>query len=60
METLEKNTHKQIGEFVAEDYRTAAVFSKYKIDFCCNGGRTLDIACKKKGLDPMSANTYTH
>jgi regulator of cell morphogenesis and NO signaling len=51
METLEKNTQKQIGEYVAEDYRTAAVFSKYKIDFCCNGGRTIDEACQKKGLD---------
>jgi len=26
---------KSIGEFVAEDYRTAAVFEKYGIDFCC-------------------------
>lgn len=51
METLEKNTQKQIGEYVAEDYRTAAVFSKYKIDFCCNGGRSIDEACQKKGLD---------
>lgn len=51
METLEKNTQKQIGEYVAEDYRTAAVFSKYKIDFCCNGGRTLDEACQKKDIN---------
>jgi len=51
METLEKNTQKQIGQYVAEDYRTAAVFSKYKIDFCCNGGRTIQEACSKKGID---------
>ena len=26
---------KNIGEIVAEDYRTATVFEKYGIDFCC-------------------------
>ena len=31
MVTLQKNSEKQIGQFVAEDYKTAAVFSKYKI-----------------------------
>jgi len=51
METLEKNTQKAIGQFVAEDYRTAAVFSKYKIDFCCNGNKTIEDACLKKGID---------
>ncbi|MFD1616228.1 iron-sulfur cluster repair di-iron protein [Gelatiniphilus marinus] len=51
MVTLQNDTEKQIGQFVAEDYRTAAVFSKYKIDFCCNGGRTISEACKKKDID---------
>lgn len=51
METLQKESEKQIGQFVAEDYRTAAVFSKYKIDFCCNGNRTINEACGKKGID---------
>ncbi|WP_431135192.1 iron-sulfur cluster repair di-iron protein [Psychroserpens mesophilus] len=51
MITLDKNTKKEIGHFVAEDYRTAAVFSKYKIDFCCNGNRTVEEACDKKGID---------
>ena len=51
METLHKNAQKHIGEFVAEDFRTAAIFSKYKIDFCCNGGRTIKEACEKKEID---------
>jgi regulator of cell morphogenesis and NO signaling len=51
METLTKKAQKQIGEFVAQDYRTAAVFTKYKIDFCCNGGRTIEEACAKKDID---------
>lgn len=49
METLEKIT---IGEFVARDFRTAAVFTKFGIDFCCKGGRTIDEACEKKGINP--------
>ena len=51
METLTKKAQKQIGELVAQDYRTAAVFTKYKIDFCCNGGRTIEEACAKKDID---------
>ncbi|KAA5827698.1 iron-sulfur cluster repair di-iron protein [Algibacter amylolyticus] len=51
METLNKDAQKEIGQFVADDFRTAAVFSKYKIDFCCNGNRTVEEACDKKGID---------
>lgn len=40
-----------IGELVAKDYRTAAVFKKYNIDFCCQGNRTISEACEKKKLD---------
>ena len=39
---------KTIGEFVAEDFRAAQVFRKYKIDFCCKGNRTVDEACENK------------
>jgi len=41
-----------IGEIVAENYRCAAVFDKYGIDFCCGGQATLSSACREKGLDP--------
>lgn len=41
-----------IGDMVAEDFRTAAIFKKYGIDFCCKGGRTIEDACDKKDLDP--------
>ena len=49
METLEKTT---IGEFVAQDFRTAAVFSKHGIDFCCKGQRTIAEVCDKKNINP--------
>ncbi|MFN4026172.1 MAG: iron-sulfur cluster repair di-iron protein [Flavobacterium sp.] len=51
MNALEQIT---VGEFVAGDFRTAAVFSKYGIDFCCKGNRTLEEVCDKKGLDVYS------
>ncbi|AMV72884.1 iron-sulfur cluster repair protein ScdA [Desulfuromonas sp. DDH964] len=41
-----------IGEFVAADYRTATVFEKYGIDFCCGGQVSLAAACQERGLDP--------
>ena len=40
-----------IGELVANDYRTASVFKKYNIDFCCQGNRTINDACKAKDIN---------
>ncbi len=40
-----------IGELVAQDYRSASVFKKYGIDFCCQGNRTINDACKAKQVD---------
>ena len=42
---------KKIGEMVAEDYRTAAVFKNHKIDFCCKGNRLLSEVCADKNLN---------
>lgn len=41
-----------IGELVAQDYRTAEVFKKYGIDFCCNGNRSIANACENSGREP--------
>ena len=41
-----------IGELVAQNYKTASIFKKFKIDFCCNGNRTISEACDRKNLDP--------
>jgi regulator of cell morphogenesis and NO signaling len=40
-----------VTEIVAHDYRTADVFRKYDIDFCCGGKMPLDTACKAAGID---------
>ena len=42
---------KTIGDYVADNIKTAHVFKKYGIDFCCGGGITLEHACEKHGLD---------
>ena len=39
---------KTIGEMVAEDFKAAEVFRKYKIDFCCKGNRTIEEACENQ------------
>lgn len=43
-----------IGEIVAADYRTAAVFEKQGIDFCCGGTIPIAEACKSRGIDLAS------
>ncbi len=40
-----------IGSFVANDYRTASVFQKYGIDFCCKGGKSIDEVCESKKIN---------
>lgn len=40
-----------IGALVAQDYRTASVFKKHGIDFCCQGNRTIGEACERKNIN---------
>lgn len=47
---MENLKTKSIGEFVVEDYRTAAIFQKYGIDFCCKGGRTINEVCETQKI----------
>ncbi len=41
-----------LAEFVKQDFHAAAVFEKYHLDFCCGGKESLEVACKRKGLNP--------
>jgi regulator of cell morphogenesis and NO signaling len=40
-----------ISEIVRSNYRAAAVFRKYNINYCCSGQATLGQACSQRNLD---------
>lgn len=40
-----------IAELVVKNYRTAAVFKRHGIDFCCGGKISIAEACEKQGVD---------
>lgn len=40
-----------VTDIVTHDYRTADIFRKYDIDFCCGGKWSLDMICQNKNLD---------
>jgi regulator of cell morphogenesis and NO signaling len=49
---IEQLATRTVGEVVASDFRTAAVFEEFGIDFCCNGRRPLADACRAAAADP--------
>ena len=38
-----------VRSIVSEDFRSAAIFEKYSIDFCCHGNVSLEQACQESG-----------
>ncbi|MEZ5105919.1 MAG: iron-sulfur cluster repair di-iron protein [Draconibacterium sp.] len=42
-----------VGEIVANDFRTSALFKKAGIDFCCGGKQSFSEACKEKNIDAI-------
>lgn len=40
-----------LSEIVTRDYKTAEIFEKYGLDFCCRGNKIISEACSEKGLD---------
>ncbi len=48
---MENLAQTKVGKIVATNYKTSAVFTSHKIDFCCGGGITLEEACKNKNQD---------
>ena len=47
MEITKEST---VAEVVSKNLGSDHVFSKYKIDFCCGGGMSLEAACKESGV----------
>lgn len=51
LSTFEVDPKSLVADIVSRDYRTAAVFRKYGIGYCCGGKWPLDIACEMNGVD---------
>lgn len=45
------NENSKVGDTVSNNIKTAHVFKKYGIDFCCGGGITIAKACEKQQVD---------
>lgn len=54
---MDSTMEKRIGQIVANDYRSAAVFEKFGIDFCCNGNRSIDEACEQINVNASELRT---
>jgi regulator of cell morphogenesis and NO signaling len=48
--SIHEASEKKVSDWVTENIRTAHVFKKYDIDFCCGGGVSIESACKKAGV----------
>ena len=48
---MEINLDTRVGDIVKSNFKTAQVFDRNKIDFCCGGGISLEEACKKSNID---------
>ena len=48
---MDVTENKTVAEVVAENIKTAHVFKKHGIDFCCGGGVSIEKACERKDVD---------
>jgi len=55
--TKKINADWSVSEIVNADYRTAEVFRKYGIEFCCGGKWPLKTVCELKNLDINTVNS---
>jgi regulator of cell morphogenesis and NO signaling len=46
-----------LSQLVKKNYKAAAVFEKYNLDFCCRGNRPVSDACSDLGVDAASVIT---
>lgn len=51
LQPFEINRKSLVADIVAQDYRTADVFRKHGIGYCCGGKWPVEIACEMNGID---------
>jgi len=51
MDQIEINPDSSVAEIVTSDFRTAEIFRKAGIDFCCGGDKKLREACSESGIN---------
>lgn len=49
-----------LKEVVTDDFRAAAIFERYSLDFCCRGGRTVEDARIEKAVNKTSVLSELH
>src|SRR5688572_18938479 len=51
LKSLEVNPKSLVSDVVARDYRTAEVFRKYGIEYCCGGKWPIETICMMNGVE---------
>jgi regulator of cell morphogenesis and NO signaling len=51
LQPFEINRKSLVAEIVAQDYRTADVFRRHGIGYCCGGKWPMELACEMRGVD---------
>jgi regulator of cell morphogenesis and NO signaling len=49
--------HRTLRDIVSENFNAAVLFDAYGLDYCCNGGQTLEDACSERGIEPQKVIT---
>ena len=47
---VSEKTHQSLSEIVTNNFKSAAVFEKFGLDFCCHGKKSISEACEEKGI----------
>ncbi len=51
LQSIEISRESLVSDIVAQDYRTAEVFRRHGIGYCCGGKWPMKIACQMQGVD---------